>query len=97
MVICKEKASTYSKAPVEVFKNESLYSGRETPNIRYANEGEGKSIQDRLKLIDQEVTTLNSRGGNIEEDINDLGLPLPAAKPLMNMKKGESGYKNYML
>ena len=60
--------------------NESLHSGRDTPNIRYPNEGKDKDHSKQSDINRHQFTTLDGRDQNAEEENNDLGFSLPAAK-----------------
>ena len=48
------------KPRLEVFKTESLHSGRDTPNITCANESKGKIHSRQCETNRQEATTLDS-------------------------------------
>ena len=58
----------------------NLHSEGDIPNLRYANEGKDKVHPKQGDKNRQEVTTLDSKGKNVEEDDDDLGLSLPVAK-----------------
>ena len=79
-VICKDRHLHITKHKLEVSEHESLHNGRDTPNIRYANESKGKIHSRQCKTNRQEVKASDSKGWKVEEEDDDLGLSLSAAK-----------------
>ena len=81
-VTCKGRHLHIPKPSLEVSKNESLYSGRDIPNIRYANEIKDKGHSKQSDVNRQEYTILDSSGQNAEEDNDNLGLTFLTAKTI---------------
>ena len=65
---------------LNISEKESFHSRRETPNIRYTNDGKDKVHSKQSDTNRQESTTLDSRGKNNEVDNDDFGLYLLAAE-----------------